>query len=1418
LVVFADDLQWADIGSLRLLRIMADAVELPFLMLLVAFRPAEVESDESVRGTIESLRAGRATTTTLELPSLDLEAASQLCREALRCEREPAKELAKVLLRKTAGNPFFIKRLLRFLHQSRSLAFAVDVGAWHWDLARVDAVDVPDDVVDLFVSLLRSLPDATQRTLEIAACLGRSFSPALLAHFDDQSPDAVAVNLGAGVREGLLVPLAPTKCPEGPGPWFRFAHDRVQQAADSLLHREEREQIHLRVGRKLADELSEDESGDRLFEAVAHLDRAADRIVDAGERLHLAELNARAAARASASSVYASALDLLKHAMALLPEDAWRAHHELAFSLHRHAIECSYLTGNPALGERLFHSALEHVEAPLEKAALYDVRVVASTLVGDFEQAVAWGAKGLALTGVELPSSGDIEHATSKEVAAVEATLDGRPVEALLDAPPMRAPEPIMAVQILSNLFAPTYFGRQDLYPFVVARTVNLILAHGLSKQAPFALVGYGVILPWFTEGYERARAFGLVGVDLSRRLGNPAIECRALGLFGTFVNNWRAPMGTSVPMLREAMKKGLESGELQYALYWGLAISKNLLCQGVELSRFIGEVDNLLAIGRRTKMRAGVEWQLPFRQVARCLQGRTRGRDRLDDDDFDEAAYVESVRGSPYALSLYESARLQILFLGGYFEAARAQSESARERLPFQRSTPAVVDHELYSALAMAACPGDERGRAISAIEDSLKKLETWARHAPENWRHKQLLVAAELERLRGRPSTAAALYDDAIDTAARERFTRDEALAYELAGRFYRALGRRRIAASYLASAITAYRRWGATAKAAALEDEFPSLPFEVPSAHERREVVPLDQVGILRAAEAMASVVELDRLLETLMDLCLSTAGAERGAMLLIDDDGPFVRVSGSIGEAAALERTPLVASTRVPTHLIGRVRETGEALVLADASRDGAFVDDPYIVRHSVRSALAQPIRKQARLVGVLYLENNLASGVFGPERLQVLQLLSSLMAISLENGLLFERMTLEVRERRLLADVGSALVESLDHDAIVERVTRLVVPQLGDCCIVDVVEDGTLRPVAAARDDAGRAPPIEELRPQALHLGERCLHAGRSILWAGSSGPFPDDTTERHAHTRALRSLGVLGAMTVPLVASGTTTGVLTLFSSTRRYEPRDLTLTEELARRAALAMQNARLHEQTLETVRMREEFLAIASHELYTPMTSLVLATQHLTTMAESGRIDASQVTRLTTTTARQAARLQALVAKLLDVATLTRGGPFLEPCPVELRALAQRVVTDLQPEFGRAKCDVRVDAPTPVQGTWDATRLEQVMINLLSNAMKFGAGKPIDIAVARIGDRARLSVRDRGIGIEVTQQAHIFERFERAVSPSQYGGLGLGLYICRRIVEAHSGRIRVESQPGAGATFVVELPMDSRISSESR
>jgi signal transduction histidine kinase len=893
--------------------------------------------------------------------------------------------------------------------------------------------------------------------------------------------------------------------------------------------------------------------------------------------------------------------------------------------------------------------------------------------------------------------------------------------------------------------------------------------------------------------------------------------------MFGAFINSWRAPLRSSMPILRESVVKGLDSGETQYASYWGLSLSKHLLHQGVELPRVLVEVENAMAIGRRTNMRAGYDWQRPFRQLVRCLRGQTRGDDCLDGDDFDEHAYCESIAGEPYALSLYESIRLQLHYLARNFAAAQALAESSRARLVFQRGTPAMVDHNFYTSLTLAARAGDdERAAAVAAIAVNQQQLEVWASNCPENYRHKHLLVGAELARLREQDSEAAALYDQAIEAAGRERFLQDQALANELAGRYYLSRGRRHIASLYLSSALSVYARWGATAKLDAIEREFSSLlgPLWGPT-RDGQGVATIDLLAILKAAEAISTEVVLDRLLETLLDVCMASAGAERGALLLLEEGELFVRVWGSVAEAATLDRTPVGASTRVPAAIIEHVLTSGEPLVLDDAMHDPGFKLDAYVAQHAVRSVLALPIRKQAKLVGVLYLESSLVTRVFTAERLRILQLLSSQIAISLENGLLFERLTAEMRERtraeqsmRVLADAGIALSESLAVQTILDRLVQLVVPQLADWCTVEAFEARDLRRVAGAHVDQGRAPLLAQLierhpaRWDSSQPASRCLRDGRSLLLPEITHAMLHDLAEDEDHENLLRELDTQSAMEVPLTIRGRTIGVITLVSA-RAYEWRDLALAEELARRVAIAIENARLYRETQDAVRMRDEFLSVASHELNTPMTSLRLSLQNLLAQAAEAPLDAGLVVKTATLAERQGRRLTLLIHDLLDVTRLERGTPRLELREHDLALLVRGVLAGFAPELERVGCVVQLTAPAPVRGCWDGLRIEQVVLNLLANAAKFGVGKPIEITVDRVGERARLVIRDHGIGIDPARQAHIFDRFERAVSATHYGGLGLGLYICRRLVEAHGGTVRVASEPGAGSTFVVELPI---------
>ena len=673
--------------------------------------------------------------------------------------------------------------------------------------------------------------------------------------------------------------------------------------------------------------------------------------------------------------------------------------------------------------------------------------------------------------------------------------------------------------------------------------------------------------------------------------------------------------------------------------------------------------------------------------------------------------------------------------------------------------------------------------------------------------------------------------LYEDAIDGAHAEGFLQDEAMAHEAAGRFYHSRGRKRFATLHLRAALEAHARWGAWAKVSLLEEEFPGLKsgggkaWSGPASPEVGGTAPgasLDLRSLLKASETLVGEVVLDRLLEKLMAVCLEAAGATRGALVLNESGALFVRAQGAVSEPVNLEHLPLTSATSVPRLVVEHAFGTRETLVLGDAAHQGRFVADPCVISRSIKSALAVPIQRQARTVGVLYLENELATRAFTPERVGVLRALSSQMAISLENSQLFEQLKVEVQERRraeaavrFLADSGLALAEALDVELTLSRATRLVVPFLADWCMFTLVEDGDrIRslPIAHANPEKeARLRELQEKYPVDWNSPPgivRALRTGQPVLRAELTPALLAEVGHGPEYVEKMRALQPRTGMHVPLVARGRTLGVISLIAEVPRrpYGEADLELAQELARRAAVCIDNARLYRASQDAVRLRDDFLSVASHELNTPLTSLRLMVQSLLRRYPSDLPEPAQ--RAIRTIDTQSLKLATLIEELLDVSRLHAGRMDLDLERVDLEAVIHRVAERLREPLARAQCSLDLHLEGPIIGWWDANRLGQVLLNLLSNALKFGAGNPIRLSAGVDDGTAWVCIRDQGIGIAPDRLPHIFERFERAVSARAYGGLGLGLHLVREILTALGGTIRVESTVGVGTTFTVQLP----------
>ncbi|XXX78326.1 ATP-binding sensor histidine kinase [Sorangium sp. So ce134] len=1429
LALFLDDLQWADPASLKLLAHLITHPDTRYVLFIGAYRDNEVGPLHPLALALDDVRRTGAAVRDIVLAPLSILHLRELVADTVHGRLEDAMPLAQLVNEKTGGNPFFAIQFLNTLYREGLIQLDAGAASWRWEIPRIQAKGFSDNVVDLMVGKVKRLPAATQDALQIAACAGNTVPVDTLTALDGygRSEDDTHAALREAVREGLLLRQ---------GRAYKFVHDRVQEAAYSLIPEEQRAAVHVQIGRLLLSRISSEGIQEGIFDVVHQLNHGSSLITSRDERCLAAELNLAAGKKAKASTAYGSAAGYFAAGIGLLGPEGWTDRYELAYRLHFERAECEYLGARFDEAERLFALLLRHARTNLERADIHRVEVDLFTSKAQLDKAVERGVEGLRVLGVELSA-----HPTDEQVAAalegIWQGLEGRPIESLVDLPPLTDPTMRAALSILAVLYAPALNTDLNLVFLCNCRMVDIGLRYGNSDATALGYAYFGMFIGPLFGRYRDGYRFGRVGYDLAEKRGLVAYKAKLNFIFGSCTHWWSHHLRASVDYLNAAFQAATETGDLTFACYCCNHIVMALLVLGVPLQRVHCESERRRDFTRKSCFDASLQAIVGVQRLVQAMRGRTEGLSTFRDAEFDEAAYEAFMDRYEWGIVTcwYYIMKLTAQFLSGNYDEAVAAGRRAAPLLSTSVGHVQVPEYYYFQALAMAAhypdAPPEEQKEYLVTLSAHRARLGEWADHCPENFLHKHALVAAEIARIQGDDLPAMRLYEQAIRSARENGFVQNEAIALELAARFYRDRGFEAFADTYLREARACYARWGADGKVRQLDRMHPHLLGRTslaPTATFAVHPEQIDLLAVVKASQTISSEILREELLHTLLRVVLEQGGAQRACLLLTRGGEVFVEAEATLDERGAraerLDPRPVEAAQLAPPSVVHCVRRTKELLILDDAcAAGGRFSSDEYIARTRPRSVLCLPILREADVFGLLYLENNLVPGAFTPDRLVALELLASQAAISLENAQLLSReqaarKAAEEEERRaaFLAEAGEVLGASLECDEVLRRLARLCVCWLADWCVIDVVEEGEFRRLAGMHADPAREPLLEELqtryppRPGAIPPASRVLTAREPLLFPDLPNAVLRSMCMDDEHYRLIRELGTRTTLAVPLVARGEIIGVIALASARagRRYGQSDLHTAQELANRAAIAIDNARLYRQAQEAVRLRDEFLFVASHELRTPMTSLGLTLQAILRTGSMGRpLSPESTERLVGRALLQSERLNALIEGLVDVSRFETGGLPLELTEVDLVALVHDVAARFELDLARSRCPLSIQAVAPVVGRWDRSRLDQVVTNLLSNAIKFGAGKPIGLLVGREDGIARLVVEDHGIGVDPAKQRHIFERFGRAVSTWQYGGLGLGLYICRKILEAHGGSIRVESEPDAGAKFTVEL-----------
>jgi predicted ATPase/two-component sensor histidine kinase len=1087
LVLFLDDLQWLDAATIELLEHLVNQPDVQYLLLIGAYRDNEVTASHPLSRSLEAIRGGGTSLHEIVLAPLTRHDMSELLSDATHADRDRAEPLAELIFEKTGGNPFFAIQFITTLAEDGLLAFDQSDLIWRWDLDRIRSMGFTDNVLDLMAGRLNRLPGATQEALKQLASLGNSTQIKTLSLVRGESGGEIDTPLWEVVRSGLVLRSDDA---------YTFLHDRVQEAAYALIPESERAATHLRIGRLLASATAPEELEEKIFEVVNQFDRGTSLIDSLEERIQVAELNLIAGKRAKASTAYVSALAYLQAGRTLLPEDSWEGHYQLNFALEYHLAECEFLTGNLSTSEERLSALLHRANNLIDRAAVTWQRVTLYTALGQMDRAIEVGLEYLKEVGVEWTPHPSREQVL-QEYEPILQEIKGGSIEERASLPPLKDPNRLATFDVLSAILPPAFFTDPNLVCLILCRATNLSRDYGNSGASALCYAYLGMMLGPYFGNYPAMFRFAKLGLDLVEELGMDRFKARVHLAVGSHVIPFTKPLRTARPMLRQAFSEANEGGDLTYAGFSSCTIITNLFGCGDSLGDVRREAEEKLDFVRNAKFGLIIDIITAQLRLVRALQGLTSDLSSFDDQEFKEEEFEQHLEGDPglaIATCWYWIRKLQARFYANDYGSALAMISKVEPLLWTTGGFFELAEYHLFAALTRAAAydaaSADEQRQHQEAILGHYKEFQTWIDNCRETFEHRGHLIAGEIARIENRDIDAMRLYEQAIQSARKDGLPHVEALAFEVAARFYTARGFKTVADAYLANARRCYLHWGAKGKVRQMEQihahlREPTLSSGVPptmgGGYEG-----LDLANVVKTSLAVSGEVGIEKLIETLMVIVLEHAGAERG--LLILPRGNELRIEAeAVTTRRAVDvrlRQTTVAASDLPESILRYVVRTREIVLLDDANTPNQFSNDEFIAMKASRSILCLPITSKAKLIGVLYLENNLSSHAFTPARIEVLKLLASQAAISLENAALEEK-------EALLKEVHHRVKNNLQ---LISSLLSLQAARVSDPAVAELFADSRnrVRSMALVHENLYRAGNFARISMHP-HINNLCSH-------------------------------------------------------------------------------------------------------------------------------------------------------------------------------------------------------------------------------------------------------------------------------------------------------------------------------------
>ena len=1051
LVIFLDDLQWADLASLQLIKLlMNDSI---YLLMLGAYRDNEVSPAHPFILMVEELKKTQRVVNTITLKPLGFENTNNLIADTLHCSTDLTQPLTELITCKTKGNPFFTTQFLKALHEEGYIKFDYHRRYWQCNLTEIKTLALTDEVVEFMALQLQKLPSETQQVLKLAACIGNQFDLNTLAIVSEQSYTEAATVLWKALQDGLILPTSqvykffqsssePSNIEETINPQYRFLHDRVQQAAYSLIPEDYKNNTHLKIGQLLLKNTPSTEREERIFEIVNHFNYGLKLIDEQSQRDELAQLNLIAGKKAKISTAYQSAAEYFNKGIQLLEEEKWNTKYDITLMLYEEAAEVAYLNSDCDLMNWLIENIQTNATSLIDKIKAYEIKIVYTIVQAHHLEAIQIAVSVLQNLGIDLPNKPN-EITFKKVLEELEKDLQGKTVQDLAVLPVMTDPNYKAAMGLMANIYAAVYVAAPALMPIVTLKMVSLSIRHGNAPESSFAYALYGLLLCGMLDDIELGYQFGKLALNLVNTIENSKIyKAKVCEIFAIHIQHWQEHLNQTSPLLQEGYLSGISTGDTAYAGYCASFYPMHHLHEGQELNQLEQQAsiyDDLLA---KMNQKIASNYNAIHWQVILNLTKKSENTHIFAGTAFDEhqmiPLYWESHQFT--GIGFYAVNKMMIcLLLEEYHEGLNAVQD-AEKTLDALIGTIYIPLFYFYKNLihlrAGLSFLDSTPENILEEIKINQAKIKIWATYAPMNYLHKWQLVEAERYRILGAKTEALESYDLAIAGAKENGYIQEEALANELAAKFYLNWNKEKVAAGYMQEAYYCYSRWGATTKVQDLEQRYPQLLVPIlqqqPTSLSATKTLfststltsfqtsatqsscsgstsisaNLDLATVLKASQTLSSEIQLDKLLATLLHTMLENAGADKAALLMPHQEQWFVEAVAYLDQPAQVESIALTESSEFPHKLIHQIKRSLQPVVIVDARVHPTWSTDDYILQHQPKSILCTPILQQGKLVAILYLENQMTVGVFTRDRVKLLNILCAQAAISLENARLY----------------------------------------------------------------------------------------------------------------------------------------------------------------------------------------------------------------------------------------------------------------------------------------------------------------------------------------------------------------------------------------------------------------------------